>query len=268
MLILREPFKTEWADKDAFAEVEKLSGNTVRAMDTRRTLSFEFNGRNYYLKLHHGTTFGEVLKNLITLRLPIIGATNEWNAIHKLEELGVDTMKGVAFGQKGVNPITKTSFIITESLEPTISLEDFCASWAQTPPPLQMKRALIRHVSTMVRKMHQGGVNHRDCYLCHFLMETPVDLDHLRISLIDLHRAQIRNTVPTRWRDKDIIGLYFSSSKIGLTKYDYLLFLKTYFNLPLREIFKREKKLLSQIETKAERIRRRTEEKVMNHEPI
>src|SRR5690606_40875569 len=51
-----------------------------------------------------------------------------------------------------------------------------------------------------------SGVNHRDCYICHFLLHTDkaVDPDDLRLSVIDLHRAQVRDATPRRWRDKDL----------------------------------------------------------------
>ena len=65
----------------------------------------------------------------------------------------------------------------------------------------------------MVRDMHAAGINHRDCYICHFLLHLPFSgkEEELKISVIDLHRAQLRTRVPRRWRDKDLIGLYFSS---------------------------------------------------------
>ncbi|MEA7178485.1 hypothetical protein ONK20_24595, partial [Salmonella enterica subsp. enterica serovar Montevideo] len=52
---------------------------------------------------------------------PSVEALDSLRAIHRLHELGVDTMHGVGFGEKGVNPLTRTSFIITEDLTPTIS---------------------------------------------------------------------------------------------------------------------------------------------------
>lgn len=58
--------------------------------------------------------------------------------------------------KKGVNPLTRTSFIITEDLTPTISLEDYCADWAVNPPDAQVKWMIIKRVATMVRKMHAG----------------------------------------------------------------------------------------------------------------
>ena len=103
--------------------------------------------------------------------MPVLGADREWHAIHRLSDVGVDTMKGIGFGEKGLNPLTRASFIITEDLTPTISLEDYCAEdWAVNPPDIRVKRMLIARVATMVRKMHTAGINHRDCYICHFLL--------------------------------------------------------------------------------------------------
>ncbi|MBS5774559.1 lipopolysaccharide core heptose(I) kinase RfaP [Kosakonia cowanii] len=263
MVELKEPLATLWRGKDAFAEVEKLQGEVFRQLETRRTLRFELAGKSYFLKWHQGTAFKEVVKNLLSLRLPVLGADREWKAIHRLHDAGVDTMHGVGFGEKGANPINKTSFIITEDLTPTISLEDYCADWLTTPPQPRVKRMIIRRVATMVRKMHQAGVNHRDCYICHFLLHLPFDGDeqHLKISVIDLHRAQMRAHVPTRWRDKDLIGLYFSSLNIGLTQRDIWRFLKTYTALPLRGVIDQEADLLQKSHQKAERIRERTARK-------
>ncbi|MBJ3815182.1 lipopolysaccharide core heptose(I) kinase RfaP [Shimwellia pseudoproteus] len=260
MVELKEPLATLWRGKDAFEEVKHLQGEVFRELETRRTLRFELAGKSYFLKWHRGTSVKEVVKNLLSLRLPVLGADREWNAIHKLHDVGVDTMHGVGFGQKGINPIRRTSFIITEDLTPTISLEDYCAPWATTPPVPRIKWMIIRRVATMVRKMHLAGVNHRDCYICHFLLHLPFDGDeqHLKISVIDLHRAQMRDHVPGRWRDKDLIGLYFSSLNIGLTRRDILRFMKVYFDAPLRDTLLKEQGLLAQAGAKASKIQERT----------
>ncbi|MTD38207.1 lipopolysaccharide core heptose(I) kinase RfaP [Erwinia sp. CPCC 100877] len=260
MVELKAPFDALWQGKDAFAEASRLQGEVFRELESRRTIRFEVNNASYFLKWHHGTSLKEVVKNLISLRLPVLGADREWNAIHRLKALGVDTMKGVAFGQKGLNPLRRTSFIITEDLSPAISLEDYCADWVAHPPVLAIKRMLIRRLATIVREMHLGGVNHRDCYLCHFLLHQPFNgtEQNLKLSVIDLHRAQIRRQVPRRWRDKDLIGLYFSSLEIGLTTRDVYHFLKIYFKQPLHNILKNESRLFLTARRKAEKIRERT----------
>ena len=261
MIELKEPLTTLWKGKDPFVEVEKLQGEVFRALETRKTLRFSLAEKSYFIKIHYGTTLKEVLKNLISFRIPVLGADREWKAIHRLYQLDVDTMKGIGFGQTGANPLTRKSFIITEDLAPTISLEDYCADWEQTPPDFRIKRMLIKRLATMVRKMHRGGVNHRDCYICHFLLHLPFDGDdesQLKLSVIDLHRSQIRDKVPQRWRDKDLIGLYFSSSNIGLNKKDILYFLKIYFDAPLRQTLTQEREVLEKAITKSEKIKERT----------
>ena len=167
------------------------------------------------------------------------------------------------FGERGANPAARHSFIITEELAPTISLEDFTRDWRAVPPPAALKHALIRRVAEMTGRMHRAGVNHRDCYICHFLLhtDTPPTADNLRLSLIDLHRAQVRPSVPRRWRDKDLAGLYFSALDIGLTRRDRLRFLKHYFQRPLRRILAEEAALLTMLERKAARLQERFERK-------
>lgn len=256
---LADPFRTLWAGKDPFAAVEALEGKVVRAMDGRRTFRTEVAGRGYYVKIHRGVGWGEIFKNLFSARLPVLGAANEWRATQRLAELGVDSLHAVAFGQRGSNPARRHSFVITKELAPIISLENFTRSWQQQPPAPALKHALIERVATMARRMHEGGVNHRDLYICHFLLHLdPVPSpENLRLSLVDLHRAQIRPQTPRRWRDKDLAALHFSSLAIGLTKRDRLRFLRTYFARPLREILIKESVLLQHLATESVRLLKR-----------
>ena len=147
--------------------------------------------------------------------MPVLGARNEFNAINRLHQLGISTMETFAFGETGLNPLRRKSFIITKDLNPAISLEDYCSNWKNDPPPYFVKKSIILEVARMVRLMHEGGVNHRDCYICHFLLHLPYNtIAQPTLSIIDLHRAQIRSKVPLRWRNKDLIALYFSSMNL------------------------------------------------------
>jgi heptose I phosphotransferase len=165
-------------------------------------------------------------------------------------------MTAVAYGEKGSNPADQHSFIVTEELAPTVSLEDFSINWIKQPPEPTLKRALIAEVARMTGMMHRAGVNHRDCYICHFLLHTdkPVTADDFKLSVIDLHRAQTRPAITSRWRNKDLAALYFSALDIGLTRRDKLRFLKGYFQQPLRQILSEEAGLLSWLEGKANKL--------------
>lgn len=255
-LWLQPPFAGLWAGQDAFVAVDALDGEVFRQRDGRRTFRCEIGGCGYFVKIHHGIGWGEIVKNLLVGRAPILGAGNEWQAIHRLTAIGIDTMRAVAFGQRGWNPARRHSFLITEELAPTISLEDFCREWAHQPPPTALKHALIRRVADMAGRMHRAGVNHRDFYLCHFLLhlEPQPTAQNLKLSLIDLHRAQSRTQVPRRWRDKDLAGLYFSALGIGLTQRDFLRFLRVYFARPLRAILREEAPLLRHLAQEGRRL--------------
>jgi heptose I phosphotransferase len=255
-LILAEPFKSLWAGRDAFHEVEGLQGEVYRELEARRTLRTEVAGKGFFVKIHRGIGWGEIFKNLLTAKLPVLGAGQEWRAIQRLQKAGVPTMTAVAYGEKGRNPADQHSFIITEELAPTVSLEDFSINWRMQPPEPRLKRALIDEVARMTGMMHRAGVNHRDCYICHFLLHTdkPVTADDFKLSVIDLHRAQTRPAITKRWRNKDLAALYFSALDIGLTRRDKLRFLKGYFMQPLRQILREEASLLAWLEGKANKL--------------
>ncbi|MCL2161516.1 MAG: lipopolysaccharide core heptose(I) kinase RfaP [Betaproteobacteria bacterium] len=263
-IVLRPPFSRLWAGLDPFVEVEALQGQVLRALEGRRTLRTEIDGRGYFAKIHRGVGWREIFKNLTCLRLPVFGANNERQAIEHLERIGVDTMRMVAFGERGRNPARRHSFIITEELAPTISLEDYCRDWPRTPPAPGLKRALIVRLAKIARSMHESWMNHRDFYLCHFLLHTdpPPTPETFRLSIIDLHRAQIHAKAPApRWRRKDLAGLYFSALDIGLTRRDLLRFLRVYFNAPLRDTLRNQAELLTWLPREAARLAERDRRK-------
>lgn len=239
---------------DIFEFVEGLSGEVYRAMPDRTTLRFERAGRGYFLKFHRGVGWGEILKNLLFFRLPILSAENERDAIALLSERGVDTMVAAGFGKAGCNPATTRSFLITDEIADAPSLEDVTANWVDVRPNPSDKWTLIREVARVAREMHQAGVNHRDFYLCHFLLRNGC-VNPPRLALIDLHRAQIRKTVPTRWRVKDLAALYSSAAHISLTQRDFLRFVREYYQRPLVELLGDERAELRRIEQAGEKLR-------------
>lgn len=258
-LFLAPPFSALWAGRDPFAAAMALDGQVFRALEGRRTLRTEIGGRAYFVKTHRGVGWREIFKNLLCLRLPVLGAGQEWRAVRRLEALGVGTLQPLAYGARGWNPARRQSFLISAALEPTISLEEYCRAWPENPPAPAEKRALIAAVAELARRMHAGGVNHRDFYLCHILLHTDAAPDAAwpRLSLIDLHRSQVRRRTPRRWRNKDLAGLYFSALAIGLSQRDRLRFLRAYFPGPLRDTLRREAASLAWLEDEAARLQRR-----------
>ena len=216
-------------------------------------MRFFIGGEGFFIKQHFGIGWKEVFKNLSQLKLPVIGAKTEYNAINYLHSLSIDTMDIVGFSQKGINPAALKSFLITKELDNTTSLEDYCANWPEKVPSFREKQLLLRKVAKIVKKMHENGLNHRDLYICHFLLRKNNEEaeDDSRLFLIDLHKAQIRDSVPERWLIKDLSALYFSAMHIGLTKRDFLRFVKIYRGQALRNILSLEVDFWHKVERKA-----------------
>lgn len=221
-------------------------GEVYRELENRRTQRMTFNGKNYFVKQHFGVGWKEIFKNLFQLRLPVLGAKNEWLAIQRLQTLGIHTQEIVGYGCRGLNPAHRQSFLITRELPRFITLEDLGKQWQLQPPSYRFKQRIIAEVAHIARTLHEHGINHRDFYICHFLLDlieyekSPVDNKNIKIYLIDLHRAQIRHRTPLRWLIKDLAGLYFSSKDIGLTQRDCLRFIKAYRKQSLRDVLNKE----------------------------
>lgn len=270
---LREDIADLWAGRDPFEAAEQLQGEIFREVKTRRTLRFVAGDKPYFIKIHHGAGWPEILKNLISGRLPIVSARQEWRAIKRLTELGVPTMRVAGFGERGLNPAQRESFLVTDELTDTVSLETLCATWPQRRPDFGFKIRLIKRVAEISRRMHQNGVCHRDFYLCHFLLHCPPgrdpdQIDEPQLSVIDLHRAMIKDNLSRRWIEKDIAGLYFSSLDIGLTQTDLLRFLRVYTGQSLREALRSHAGFLSRIQNKADKVWRRNQRKLGLDKPL
>jgi len=231
-------------DVDPFEAIMGLDGELFREMEGRRTLRVRLGDQRYFLKTHSGVGWKRILEDLIQLKRPVIGAANEWRAIQRLRSLGIATADLIGYGRRGWNPARRRSFVLMGALEDTLSLEDLFQGWDRRPrrpgPEVRFKRGLIGAVAEIARCLHENGINHRDFYLCHFL------LDHAaaggaasdkapQLYLIDLHRMQMRHAPARRWVLKDLAGLYFSSLDAGLTRRDYYRFLRSYSHRPLRE---------------------------------
>jgi len=253
MFYLNEEFADNFQGEDPFDALWSMQGRIYRQVKARKTFQFNLDGKSYFAKLHSGVGWLEIFKNLFSFRLPIIGARNEWEAIHRLQELDIATMNAVAYGERGWNPANRESFIVTEELVDTVSLEDYCKHWNETHPDPKVKRKLIKEVAVIARVLHSSGICHRDFYLCHFLLHKD-EVPFPTLSLIDLHRALVRGNLAQRWIVKDIAGLYYSAKTIGLTQRDLLRFMRHYHDQDLREALTKHKSFWTEVEERAEKM--------------
>jgi len=244
------------ASQDVFAALMQINGKAFRDVRGRKTMQVTLNLANkgvggveksYFIKQHFGVGWGEIFKNLLSFKKPILGAMTEVNAIQTLAKIGIATTPLVAFGQRGCNPATLQSFVLTEDLGDIISLEELCADWQTNPPTPNFKQQLIVSMAELAKKMHGAGLCHRDFYLCHFVLKkSELNAGKINLILIDLHRMLTQQNPHGNAVMKDMAGLIFSAKDSGFTAEDWALFKQHY--LPQSE------KFWQKVESRAEKL--------------
>jgi len=240
-LYLRDDIAKLWSHEEACVRARALQGEVYREVAGRRTLRVMLGDRAYFVKLHFGVGWGEIVKNLITARRPVIGARNEFTTCRYLEAQGVAAPAVAAFGQVGVNPASRFSFVICDALDGYESLEDITDRWELAPPTPREKRRLTEAVAQFAKALHRAGVVHRDFYICHLFAEiNEYARGEVRLAVIDLHRAQMHTEIPQRWLLRDLAALLFSTLDLPLDSRAWLRFIRIYRGRPLQEVFAEE----------------------------
>lgn len=235
-LELSKELEERLADEpDLFGWFLTQQGEAHRDVKNRLTYEVQLGDLHFYVKRHLGCGWGEVFKEWYRLRKPVVSARTEWEGAETLAAAGVRVPKVLGKGERGSYPHAVESFVVLEALEDCETLEYFKDGWLGIRGShwVALKQALIEEVGTITRMMHQSGINHRDCYLCHFLINRDIVTnwqagDDTPLTLIDLHRVQKRPSVPARWLIKDLRSLIFSAIDVGLTSADCGRFLRAY----------------------------------------
>ncbi len=255
MINVRDDVAELFAAEQTIDDFLAIDGVETRRFGDRSTRRFERGGRGFYIKTHGPSGWWPIVEDLLKLRRPQIGAKPEWDAIRAADSHGIPVPRIVAFGQAPGWWASRSSFLVTEEVAPAISLEEL---FETTPVDSTSRRRLVRSVARLARELHESGLNHRDFYLCHFLLD-PAGSNSTdpRLTLIDLHRAQVRRHGPRRWQVKDLAGLYFSAMDIGLSARDLLLFLGCYTGKPIPEILADDDGFWQDVRQRAHRLYRR-----------
>lgn len=209
----------------------QIDGEIFRHQDGRATKRIILGGQTYFIKQHFGVGYKEIIKNLAQLRLPVLSARQEWQALTKLQTLNIKAPKVLGYGLRGKNPAKLQSFVLMEDIQEACSLETLAQQWQTEPPTYALKKYYLKRVADITRSLHASGMHHRDLYLCHFLLKNS------ELFLIDLHRADHAWLTKKRWQIKDLAGLYFSSLDIKLRQRDLYYFMKCYHQADLKTIF-------------------------------
>ena len=270
----------------------QLRGEIYREHKHRRTFKCNIGGRDYFVKIHQNAGWREILKDSLRLRKPIVTAKPEWEALQRCQKLGIPSITPAGFGIRGSSPARMESFIITEPLDGYVHLDEVAEQLhaLSNRACFRAKRQMIDKLAMITRALHEAGMNHRDLYLCHFMLpevevgvgregsglhedESPSHLPsppvplpegegrRLHLHMIDLHRVQIRKSVPRKWLAKDLAALLFSSLDLPLTSTDFVRFLKRYWGDGWQQKLRQQRRLLRSVIRRAKWMYRRQHER-------
>lgn len=241
-------FAVIWSRTAEAAIAKKLRTDRVTL---RFTLDDAGRERAFYIKRHGPSSLKEYIKPLFSLRWPILGAKNEWNALLDFHEAGLPTMTPVALGQHGSD-----SFLITEAIENCTKLSELPMPAADhhvravTSGPY--RKSLVSRVAHTTQRMHGAGLHHQDYYLGHLLLPNPAangESPPDRIYVIDLGRVRKQRPLSRRWIVKDLAQLNYSARETSIT--ERMRFLREYLG---RKIQPEDKRLIASIVAKTSAI--------------
>jgi heptose I phosphotransferase len=229
--------------------------------------------RPLYVKRYTAVPLRTRLRRMLGLNPPTSQGVKEAQSIARLANIGIATMRPVAFGEElSGRGWSERSCLVTEEIAGATQADVYCQARFAPPCPREgvaEKRRLIRGIADLARQLHRARLSHRDFYLCHILVR-PIDGADPVLHLIDLQRlTHHRRGIGERWIVKDLAALLFSSwpspathirSPI-FTNTDRMRFARAYFHTP--RLTGEHKRLLARVIAKARSIagheaRRRT----------
>jgi len=219
--------------------------------------------RRLYLK-RHKTEFIPVRSFLcfLGLKKSVSQGMLEFENICAFRKKGIPTVHPVAAGEKRIRFFRTKSFLLTEDFHPYISLEyllktnpDFLKGSAG-----QIRREiLIQSLSSLAKRMHKSGFNHRDFNATHILLDYTTKSDEPALALFDLQRVEKHSVLRLRWKIKSLARLNYSLPETVFTEQDRLNLLLFYNGRKTPAMMDRLQWFW--IQKKTERIRRHTEKK-------
>jgi heptose I phosphotransferase len=216
-------------DLDALGTRDDLE--TIKArLKSRQTYRLRTGtGRVLYLKLYR-TVEPEPRFARIFARGFDSPASREWHVLKRLAEIGVPTMHAAACIEELADGRVTRAALLTVGLNAPHNLQRILLDdLGQYPQPVR-RQALARKLGELLRRMHDGGVNHRDFYLVHIRVGQD---DQLYVT--DLNRADIRKRVTRRWRVKDVAALLHSAPPSLVSATDRARVARAYFGVRLRD---------------------------------
>ncbi len=197
-----------------------------------------------FLKRYQSVPKSAQLKNWIIRGKRLSMMACDRQPAENIKKLGINTPKIIAFGEQWQGLFENKSFIVTEKIPDSASLEEkLPASFVKN------RKKFIESLAAFVRKFHDTGFRHRDLYFCHIFCNSQGQW-----TLIDLNRVFKPLFFSRKYLIKDLAQLYYSSPGKFFTKTDRLRFFLAY--LQKNRLSINDKFVIKKIKSKAQRMAR------------
>ena len=90
---LENDVKDLFSSDDLILEAKNLEGEVYRQYANRVTKKILHGDHGYFLKFHGPVGWKEIIKNLLLFKLPVVGAKQEYLALSRMQNLGINAPK-------------------------------------------------------------------------------------------------------------------------------------------------------------------------------
>ena len=179
----------------------------------------------------HGGLFGPLLGGLF------LGAgrmLQEFRLTLYALSRGVRTCRPIALRvEKGFGPLVRVHYL-TEKIESSANLLEFCAGLGSRPPQGQFKACLARRLAETIAAMHDIGIYHADLNVKNLLVKDP--LGELEVFVVDFDKTRLKQRLSLSERLANLSRLDRSvlkwlETRRVVTRLDRLRVLREYLQL-------------------------------------
>jgi len=141
-----------------------------------------------------------------------------------LDKCGLLSPEVIAVGQRKIGPVVLKSFLITRSIENSLSLTELVLN---TKVCLKEKRQFLSELGSVIGRMHSAGVFHGDLRAGNILIKKTND--KYRFYFLDNERTRQFKRLPNKLRVKNLVQInMFRIFELSIT--DRMRFYKSYLN--------------------------------------
>ena len=233
-----------------FSEGDDLVKSNMAKHRSRIRFEAGDTGKAFYLKRYDNVPAKIQIKNWLNHGQKRSTSAYDHLPCDILRSVGINPPKTVAYGEEWNGFFEKRSFIISEEIYASHSLEKRLPDYfygENTPDSHSKRVAFIERLADLARTFHESGLRHRDFYLAHIFLTKSDEL-----YLIDLHRCFTPKVFGRRYQVKDIAQLHYSAPGQYISCADRLRFYRRYTGR--KRLTRSDRTFIRQVKAKAWRM--------------